>query len=60
MLASTEVLSTDEEDSSGEDSDFEELGKNLENMLSNKKSSSEVGQISHHITVSYFITFILR
>ena len=43
VLASTEDLSTDEESDSGDDSDFEELGKNIENMLSNKKTSSQVG-----------------
>ena len=42
MLSSTEVLSTDAESSSDEDSDYDELGKNLESMLSNKKSSSQV------------------
>ncbi|XP_041357029.1 transcription initiation factor TFIID subunit 1-like isoform X3 [Gigantopelta aegis] len=44
VLASSEVLSTDEESTSGEDSDFEEMGKNIESMLSNKKTSS---QLSH-------------
>ena len=43
VLSSNEVLSTDEDSSSAEDSDFEELGKNIENMLSNKKTSSQVG-----------------
>jgi len=42
ILASTDVLTTDEEDSEEDDSDFEELGKNIENMLSNKKTSSQV------------------
>ena len=42
MLSSTAVLSTDEESSSDEDSDYDELGKNLESMLSNKKSSTQV------------------
>lgn len=42
ILASVEHLSTDEESSSNEDSDFEEMGKNLENMLSNKKTSSQI------------------
>ena len=37
-------MSTDEESSDEEDSGFEEMGKNIENMLSNKKTSS---QISH-------------
>ncbi|XP_071504650.1 transcription initiation factor TFIID subunit 1-like [Diadema antillarum] len=45
VLANTEV-STDEESSSGEgeDSDFEEMGKNIESMLTSKKTSS---QLSH-------------
>ena len=36
------MLSTDDESSSGDDSDFEEMGKNIENILTNKKTSSEV------------------
>ena len=36
------MLSTDEESTSGEDSDFEEMGKNIESMLANKKTSSQV------------------
>ncbi|XP_034034553.1 transcription initiation factor TFIID subunit 1 isoform X3 [Thalassophryne amazonica] len=44
VLESTEVLSTDTDSSSAEDSDFEEMGKNIENMLQNKKTSS---QLSH-------------
>ncbi|XP_011211666.2 transcription initiation factor TFIID subunit 1 isoform X2 [Bactrocera dorsalis] len=43
VLASSEVLSTDEDESSAsEESDLEELGKNLENMLSNKKTSTQL------------------
>ena len=42
VLASDEVLSTDEDSSSGDDSDFEEMGKNIESMLTNKKTSSQV------------------
>ena len=42
VLASDEVLSTDEGSSSGEDSDFEEMGKNIESLLSNKKTSSQL------------------
>ena len=43
MLASEEVLSTDEGESSEEDiSDIEEMGKNIENMLANKKTSSQL------------------
>lgn len=46
VLTSTEVLSTDENSSSGEDSDFEEMGKNIENMLANKKTSSQVNKLN--------------
>ncbi|XP_030373648.1 transcription initiation factor TFIID subunit 1 isoform X4 [Scaptodrosophila lebanonensis] len=43
VLASAEVLSTDEDESSAsEESDLEELGKNLENMLANKKTSIQL------------------
>lgn len=43
VLVSSEVLSTDEDESSqSEESDLEELGKNLENMLSNKKTSTQL------------------
>lgn len=42
VLSSNEVLSTDEDSSSADESDFEEMGKNLESMLSNKKTSSQV------------------
>ena len=42
VLQSEEVMSTDEGSTSGDDSDFEEMGKNIENMLSNKKTSSQV------------------
>ncbi|XP_060584432.1 transcription initiation factor TFIID subunit 1-like isoform X2 [Ruditapes philippinarum] len=41
ILSSAEHLSTDEA-SSSEDSEFEEIGKNLESMLSNKKTSSQI------------------
>lgn len=44
MLESTEVLSTDTDSSSAEDSDFEEMGKNIENMLQNKKTSSQLSR----------------
>ena len=43
VLSSRELLSTDEDSSSADDSDFEEMGKNIENLLSNKKSSLQVG-----------------
>lgn len=44
MLESTELLSTDTDSSSAEDSDFEEMGKNIENMLQNKKTSSQLSR----------------
>lgn len=43
VLASQEVLSTDEDESDDEDSsDMEEMGKNIENMLANKKTSVQL------------------
>ncbi|XP_033631522.1 transcription initiation factor TFIID subunit 1-like isoform X1 [Asterias rubens] len=42
VLASDEILSTDEDSSSGDDSDFEEMGKNIESMLTNKKTSVQL------------------
>lgn len=43
VLASEEVLSTDEgESTASEESDLEEMGKNLENMLANKKTSVQL------------------
>ncbi|XP_075228523.1 TATA-box binding protein associated factor 1 isoform X4 [Lycorma delicatula] len=43
VLSSCEVLSTDEGESSDEDSsDIEEMGKNIENMLANKKTSTQL------------------
>lgn len=43
VLSSNEVLSTDEGESTvSEESDLEELGKNLENMLANKKTSTQL------------------
>lgn len=43
VLSSNEVLSTDEGESTvSEESDLEELGKNLENMLANKKTSIQL------------------
>ena len=45
MLASDEVLSSDEAESSSEeeeeDEDLDEMGKNIENMLANKKTSNQ-------------------
>ncbi|KAF7268302.1 hypothetical protein GWI33_018568 [Rhynchophorus ferrugineus] len=44
VLASSEVLSTDEGESSEHESDedIEEMGKNIENMLANKKTSTQL------------------
>ncbi|KAL1456949.1 hypothetical protein WDU94_001632 [Cyamophila willieti] len=43
VLSSQEVLSTDEDESDDEDSsDMEEMGKNIENMLANKKTSVQL------------------
>ena len=50
VLSSTEVLSTDEESSSDEGSDIDELGKNLESMLANMKTSM---QVDFKILLSY-------
>ena len=45
MLASDEVLSSDEDVTSSEEEeeedDLDEMGKNIENMLSNKKTSKQ-------------------
>lgn len=46
------MLSTDEDSSSEDDLDIEEMGKNIENMLSNKKSSMQV-------TLLFYEFFIL-
>lgn len=47
VLSSAEVLSTDEGESSEDESDedMEALGKNIENMLANKKTSSQVNTV---------------
>ncbi|XP_031550015.1 transcription initiation factor TFIID subunit 1-like isoform X2 [Actinia tenebrosa] len=42
VLSSKEELSTDEGSSSEEESDMDELGKNLESMLANKKTSVQL------------------
>merc|ERR1712223_2368129 len=46
VLSSSEVLSSDEaessEDEDNNDEDFDEMGKSFENMLANKKSSSQI------------------
>lgn len=49
VLASAEVLSTDEDESSEDESDedIEEMGKNIENMLANKKTSTQVILFTH-------------
>jgi hypothetical protein len=53
VLSSNEVLSTDEGESSDEDSsDIEEMGKNIENMLSNKKTSTQVSSVTYTLSVS--------
>lgn len=55
VLYSTEVLSTDEAESSvSEESDLEEMGKNLENMLANKKTTEQVLIISQSNTKYIF------
>lgn len=54
VLTSTEVLSTDEAESSvSEESDLEEMGKNLENMLANKKTTEQVNFLN-----SIFYTYL--
>lgn len=58
VLSSTEVLSTDEESSSDEGSDIDELGKNLESMLANKKTSMQVRKLSL-LSVIYVLKFTL-
>ena len=42
ILSSNEILSTDEEESEEEDLDIEEMGKNIENIIENKKSSQQL------------------
>lgn len=46
VLVSNEVLSTDDAESSLDEdsSDIEEMGKNIENMLANKKTSSQLSR----------------
>ena len=58
VLSSTEVLSTDEESSSDEGSDIDELGKNLESMLANKKTSMQVS-IQLLLTIYHLIRVML-
>lgn len=47
VLASAEHLSTDDEQSEGADSDLEEMGKNIETMLSSKKAMSRAMRVSN-------------
>ena len=42
VLASEEVLSTDDNSDDSEDSDIEEMGKNIESVLDNKMTSQEL------------------
>ena len=42
MLSSTEVLSTDEDSSPGEDDSDDELGRNLETLLRGKKTTAQL------------------
>ena len=55
VLASEEVLSTDEESDSEGDDEFDELGKNLESMLMNKKSAAEVNFCYSKISMTIVI-----
>lgn len=42
ILSSKECLSTDDDSSSANDSDIEEMGKDIETMITNKKTSMQV------------------
>ena len=42
ILGSVEELSTDENESEDEDMDIEEMGKNIENIIANKKTSQQL------------------
>ena len=59
VLSSTEVLSTDEESSSDEGSDIDELGKNLESMLANKKTSMQVRIYTLLTTSLHFVELVV-
>ena len=59
VLGSDAVLSTDEGSSSEEASDLDELGKDLESMLSNKKNKHEVVKCLQLFTSSLFLTYAL-
>jgi len=60
ILSSNEVLSTDEDSSSADESDFEEMGKNLESMLANKKTSSQVTYAEKEREQGYWFKIILQ
>lgn len=61
VLSSHELLSTDEGESFDEEdcSDIEEMGKNIENMLSNKKTSTQVYTLIFSEILSKLISVIL-
>jgi len=61
VLSSHELLSTDEGESFDEEdcSDIEEMGKNIENMLSNKKTSTQVCTLISSSMHSKLISLIL-
>jgi hypothetical protein len=50
-LSTDEGESTEEEDEDAED--FEEMGKNIEKMLSNKKTREEVGVLPFDFQLLY-------
>lgn len=60
VLASKEVLSTDEGSSSEDDIDIEEMGKNIENMLSNKKSSMQVSFYIIAVKSFFLLSFVIQ
>jgi len=62
VLSSHELLSTDEGESFDEEdcSDIEEMGKNIENMLSNKKTSTQVCTLIFSEILSELISVIVR
>lgn len=59
VLSSAEVLSTDEGESSEDESDedIEEMGKNIENMLANKKTSTQVSKGIDIINIDELYSF---
>lgn len=60
VLSSCEVLSTDEGESSDEEdgSDIEEMGKNIEHMLANKKTSLQVHSKFMDFTYLFQLCFL--